>query len=240
MPGELERHEHCDLAEPVRDEVMDVGPDDAVCHLEPLRPAQGHVLADGRDRMRDGIRDRAAARIGGGLERFDVIALFEGDVGDLAHEVLEALVASDEIGLRIHLDHDAVIAAMGERDEAFGRHATGFLRGLGEAFLAQPVDRGLDPALGLVQRRLAIHHARAGLVAKLLDHGGGNHCHRTLALLFKSNDDGAAGFRQRDDPQLDDFPSVVMTGRGPVINACLRTENIRMARAGPARTRSTR
>ena len=55
-------------------------------------------------------------------------------------------------------------------DQAFGGDAAGLLGGLGQALLAQPVDRGLHVAVGLAERRLAIHHARAGLLAQLLDH----------------------------------------------------------------------
>jgi hypothetical protein len=134
--------------------------------------------------MRDGIRHRAAARIFGGFQRLDIIALLERDMGDVANEVLEALVARHEIGLGIDLDDDAVIAAVRKPHKALGGDTSGFLRGLGETFLAKPIDRGLDLALRFVQGRLAIHHARAGLLAKLLDHGGGNHCHLALALLF--------------------------------------------------------
>ena len=62
----------------------------------------------------------------------------------------------------------------GDADEALGGDAAALLGGLGEALLAQPVDRRLDVALGLVQRVLAVHHARAGLFAQILDQCGGD------------------------------------------------------------------
>ena len=92
MPGDSSATSTRDLAEAVGDEVVDIGADDAVRDLEPLGAAQGHVLADRRDRMRDGIRHRAAARIRRGLQRLDIIALLERDMGDVAHQRLEALV----------------------------------------------------------------------------------------------------------------------------------------------------
>ena len=52
-----------------------------------------------------------------------------------------------------------------------------FLAALAEALGPQPVDRGLHVAVGLVERRLAIHHARAGLVAQVLHHGCGDRRH---------------------------------------------------------------
>ena len=57
-----------------------------------------------------------------------------------------------------------------DRDQPLGRDPARLLRRLGEALLAQPVDRALDVAGGLVERRLAVHHAGAGLVAQLLHH----------------------------------------------------------------------
>src|SRR6185503_14279071 len=50
----------------------------------------------------------------------------------------------------------------------------GLLGGGGEPLLAQPVDRTFEIALGLTQRLLAVHHARAGLLAQLLHQSGGD------------------------------------------------------------------
>src|SRR5581483_4129346 len=84
----------------------------------------------------------------------------------------------DEVGLRIDLDNDALGTLKRHADESFGGHAASLLRRLGQALLAQPVDRGLHVTAALTERRLAVHHARAGLVAQVLDHGCGNgrHC----------------------------------------------------------------
>ena len=62
-------------------------------------------------------------------------------------------------------------------DQAFGSDAAGLLGGRGEALLAQPVDGLLDIAGDFGQRALAIHHAGAGLLAQVLDQGGGDLCH---------------------------------------------------------------
>ena len=70
---------------------------------------------------------------------------------------------------RLRLDRHA--------DKTLGRHAPALLGRLGEALLAQPVDRLLDVAVGLAQRILAIHHARAGLFAQILDQPRGNGRH---------------------------------------------------------------
>ena len=65
-----------------------------------------------------------------------------------------------------------------DADQAFGGDAAGLLGGLRQALLAQPVDRRLHVAVGLAERGLAIHHARAGRVAQLFDHLCGDVCHR--------------------------------------------------------------
>ena len=75
-------------------------------------------------------------------------ALFDGDQRDGLDQSLEFLVAGDEIGLGIDLDHHAGAIAHGDADQAFGRDAVGFLGRLGQAFFAQPVDCGLDVAAG--------------------------------------------------------------------------------------------
>ena len=85
-------------------------------------------------------------------------------------EALEQIVAGDEIGFGIDLDDHALETADRDADQALGGNAPGFLGRLGQALLAQPIDRRLHVAIRLSKRRLAIHHAGAGLVAKLLDH----------------------------------------------------------------------
>src|SRR5205807_490830 len=64
----------------------------------------------------------------------------------------------------------------------FGRDPPGFLRGLRETLLAQPVDRGFHVAARLTERGLAVHHARAGLLAQILHHRGGDICHLRNSL----------------------------------------------------------
>ena len=86
-------------------------------------------------------------------------------------ERLERLVAGDEIGLGVELDHGgghAGASSPGDGDHALGGDAVGLLGGLGEALGAQPVDGRFHVASGFLQRLLAVHHADAGLVAQFL------------------------------------------------------------------------
>src|SRR5439155_23261084 len=68
---------------------------------------------------------------------------------------LERLGAGDEIGLAIHLDEDADLAAgMDVRaDETLGRRAAGFLRRRREAALAEVAHRSVEVAAGAVRDR---------------------------------------------------------------------------------------
>ena len=178
-PVEFQRDDNADLAKAVGHRVMNILSDDAMRNMHDRGAPQRHVFADRRDQVGDGLANRPAARIMGALDRLDVgQPLLDGDQRDGARQRLKLLVAGDEIGLGIDLDDDAVMAMHGDGDEALGGDAARFLGGLGETLLAQPVDRRLDIALGLGEGVLAIHHAGAGLLAKILHQCGrdARHC----------------------------------------------------------------
>ena len=137
---------------------------------EPGRAAEAQILADRADRILDGVGDRfVGAGILGVRDRLGLAAERQRDLGDVAHDLLEGLVAGDEVGLGIDLDHHRLAQAGIDTDQAFGRRAAGLLVGLGDALLAQPVDRGLHVAVGFGEGGLAVHHARAGQLAEFLD-----------------------------------------------------------------------
>src|ERR1044072_803061 len=96
-----------------------------------------------------------------------------GDVhGDVAHQLLEVVGAGDEGGLAVDLDEHADLAAGVDvgADGPLGGDAAGLLGGARQPLRAQHVDRLLDVALALEEGVLAVHHAGAGALAKLLDH----------------------------------------------------------------------
>ena len=193
----LERHQHADLAEPVGDLVVHVLGDEAVADRHGGRAAHAHVLADGGHHLLDvvGHRHRLAG-IGQRQQLVEVAAGLRRQRGDVAHHVLELLVAGDEVGLRVDLDHRPRLVLGGDADQALGGDAAGLVGGLRQALLAQPVDGLLDVALGLGQRRLAVHHAGAGLVAQLLHQAGGDVGHR-LVLTMRSRAMRDASWRDR-------------------------------------------
>ena len=165
---------------------MDVARHHALADFERSRAAQRHVLADGRNRVGDRALDGDIADLRR-LDLLDVGADLERDLRDHLDQSLELLVARDEVGLGIHLDHDALGARGHGADQAFGRDAAGLLRGLRQALLAQPVDRRFHVAVVFGQRLLAIHHADAGRLAQVLDHRRGDCSHRLYPLPVRTS-----------------------------------------------------
>src|SRR5215211_228887 len=110
------------------------------------------------------------------LER-DVLRVHRGDVDrHLARELLEVLVARDEVRLALDL-HDRALSPVGMDvggDDPIGGAATAALGGRGGALLAENVDRLLGVSLGLLERLLHVHHRGAGALAEGLDVGRGD------------------------------------------------------------------
>ena len=90
---------------------------------------------------------------------------------DLAGELLEVVVAGDEVGLALDLDQHADLAAGVDvgGDDALARCLARALRGRGLALDSQELDRLVGVAIGLLQRGLAVHHRRARALAQHLD-----------------------------------------------------------------------
>src|SRR5918995_2836347 len=98
-----------------------------------------------------------------------------GDVQrDLAGERREVLVAGDEVRVAVDLDQHADLAVGVDvgLDGALGGLAAAHLERLVAEAHAQELGGRLDIAAGLLERLLAVHHARARAVAELLDLGG--------------------------------------------------------------------
>ena len=173
MPVEFERDQNADLAEALDHGIVHVAADHAFADRKLAGAAERHVLADLGNRLGNRFRHRQRADLGG-LDLVEIGAGAQGNVGDHLDQALEQIVAGDEVGLRVQLDQDALGALDGEPDQALGRHPARFLVGLGETLLAQQIDRLLHVAGCITQRRLAVHHAGAGALAQLFDHGCGN------------------------------------------------------------------
>ena len=174
----FERDDDRDLAETVGNLRMHIAADDAAFDAKTRRAAQGEVFADIGDRGRHGVGHGAAGGIGLLAQLLDIgLAARQGDARDIARQGLEILVAGDEIGLGIDFDDNAGALADQSRDQTLGGDAPGLLGGLGQALLAQPVDRRFDVAVILGQRGLAVHHAGAGALAQFLHQSGCNRGH---------------------------------------------------------------
>src|SRR5262249_31309854 len=90
--------------------------------------------------------------------------------GEIAHQALELVGAGHEVGLAVHLDEHADPAAGMDvgLDQSFAGLAPRLRIRLGDALLAQVLDRLVHVARALRQCLLALHHADTGSAAELL------------------------------------------------------------------------
>ena len=114
--------------------------------------AQRHVLADGGDELLQAILDgRLRAREVRRLERLDRAVAHERDLGGLAREGLELVVAGDEVGLGVDLDDRR---ACGPTDSTATRPSAAtrpaFLAALARPFLrSQSTAASTSPSVSL-------------------------------------------------------------------------------------------
>src|SRR4029077_19552576 len=94
----------------------------------------------------------------------------------LAREGEELSVVGDRLRLTADGNDHAPLGVLGDAvaDLALGRLTAGPLRRARHSSLAEQFLRGLEVAVRVLQRPLAVHHPRAGQVAELLDQGGGD------------------------------------------------------------------
>src|SRR5215203_3576051 len=122
------------------------------------------------------LEDRALAGdvlLGDVLEG-DVLGVHRRDVDrDLAGELLEVLVSSNEVGFTKYFDEGALprIGVDVGGDHALLRAACAALGARRRALLPEDLDRRLLITLGLLERVLYIHHRGAGALPQLLDLG---------------------------------------------------------------------
>src|SRR5215510_3967009 len=90
---------------------------------------------------------------------------------EILHEILEGVGTRDEVRLAVDLDQHPELGAVVEvgADGSLASFSVRTLAGLGQALLSEELDGGLEVAVARLERLLAIHHAGAGAVAKLLD-----------------------------------------------------------------------
>ena len=122
-------------------------------------------------------------------------ALGEQRVGDPLHRLAERLVSRDEVRLAVQLDERASRAVGGDaRDDlALGGGAARAGLAPRDALLPQPLDRLIHVALALLERLLAIHHARLSALPQLRHVLGGICCHSRHFLAWRGNAAGCAG-----------------------------------------------
>ena len=123
--------------------------------------------------------------VGGHVLAADVHRVGAEDVdGQVLAELAELLVAGDEVGLAVDLDHRPLLAVVVDVDldpPGVGGPAGAVLGVLAVLGLGQ-LDGLLLVAVGLFQERLALHQAEPGLLAKLIDGLGRDLGHQHFSL----------------------------------------------------------
>src|SRR6185503_1468574 len=101
------------------------------------------------------------------------------------HEIPEVVRARDEVRLAVHLDeHAQHVARVDVRvHHALLRGASCLGGGARHSLLPQHLDRLLDFPVGFGQGLLALHHARAGPLAQVLDERGGDRHSMLLPIV---------------------------------------------------------
>src|SRR5579859_7581071 len=164
---------------------MDVGAEDVtVGRLVAHRVADDDVLPE--------LGDEVHALF---LELADgVLAVLLDGVEHALREDHELRVVGDRLGLAADGDHraDALLGQV-EHDLPLGGLAAGPLGGLREALLADDLDGGVDVALGVDERALAVHHPGARALAELLDEAGRNLGHECASSVSVTGSGCSAG-----------------------------------------------
>ena len=137
---------------------MHVRGDDAGADRDEGGPPQADALAGPRRQARDRIGYTSVAVRCWSLQQAIVVALHaQRDAGECRRGVPECLGARDEVGFRVQFSDRARSPLDDQGHQSFCRHTidlAGCLRNLGGA---QPIDRGLEIAVHLRQRLLAIN-----------------------------------------------------------------------------------
>ncbi len=153
VAGRFERDDHADPAEPVGHRIVHVARHHALADRKLGGAAQRHVLADLGDGVGDGIGDGDAADRRG-EDLVDV-----GPVSSAASAIIftspwnRSLRATKSVS-EFTSTRTPLFADDRDADQAFGGDPPGLFRGLGQPFLAQPVDRGFEIAAAFVSAAL--------------------------------------------------------------------------------------
>src|SRR5664279_3560231 len=153
----------------------------AARRLEALGAAHDDVLAD----LRDELGTNA-------LERFDRVRPVGLDARENARgELPEVQVGRDRLALAADGDHrgDASLDAL--QDDALVGGSRRPLAGLRHSLFAQELAGRVEVSVGFLQRPLAVHHPRAGLLAQFFHQAGRDLSH--CADSFSSFDSLGAG-----------------------------------------------
>ena len=161
--------------------------------VDPHDPRQLEHLADAVEHVVLLLRQRRAGLLGRRLLQQLLGRLAPGPGGQLLGQVVgqldELLAVGHRRAFAAQLDHRADCPPRSRHRRRSGRPRSRGPAGFPSScpLLAQPVDRRVLVAAGLLQGLLAVHHGQAGPLAQRLDRRRGNLCHGVylLACCFR-------------------------------------------------------
>lgn len=145
--------------------------------------ANGDLLADGDGRIRNHVFDGLGLVVNELLlhQLVEVSRVRQRDVlRNSVREILEVVGVGNEVGFAVDF-HQRAGAAAGRHvrhNSAFRRDTASLLGSLRKSLFAQPVNGLVHVAVGFDKRLLAVHHARVGTLAELLDQSSSDIRHK--------------------------------------------------------------
>src|SRR5690606_1365227 len=119
VTGGFDGNENAELAEAVSNTVVDVGRDNALGDGQRSRTAETNVFTNGGNSVLCRFGNGLAANVGVGYGFRRAIGR-QGSLGDLADEILESFVASNEIGFGIDFNDNSLVAGSCNAHQTFG------------------------------------------------------------------------------------------------------------------------
>src|SRR5690606_11761490 len=151
-------NENAELAEAISNTVVDVGRDNALRDGQRSRTTEADVFTDGGNSVLCRFGNGLPVNLGVGNSFGRTIGR-QGSLGDLADQILESIVAGNEVGFGVDFNDNSLVAGSCNADQTFGSRTASLLVSLCNTLGAQPVNGSVDVAIGFGKCCLAVHHA---------------------------------------------------------------------------------
>ena len=130
-----------------------------------------HILADGHNLLLHNLGNgQVGIGVLGSLQSLHISGVSGSNhLGQVLNQVQESVGLGSEVGLGVHLDHNAHAVHDSSVSNAFSSDAVSLLCSLSQALLTEPVNSLVHITVGSGQSSLAVHHADVGHFTELLN-----------------------------------------------------------------------